>query len=100
MDKIFNVYDFFSLDILVKSWFAPWKDDVSVARNVALQDQISIWEANFSSRFIGFFIRTIIIFVTLIIIGVYAVIGLFAVGAWVVMPLLVIILPIIGVASI
>ena len=67
-----------------------------MARNIALQDQLSIWESNFTSRFVGFVIRSFIIVTTLLIIGVYAVLGLLALGAWVVMPLLVILLPILG----
>jgi hypothetical protein len=89
--------DFFSLQGLVKTWFAPWKNDVLSARNISLGDQFKLWEMNFVSRVVGFFVRTIIIVVALLVLGLTAILALLVLGVWIVLPLLIIALPLIGV---
>ena len=94
---LISVADFFSLPILVKTWFAPWKDDVQSARNISLGDQLKLWEENMVSRLVGFVIRTVVILISLLTIGVGAVFGLAILAIWVLGPLLMIALPIIGI---
>lgn len=99
MAKLFAVVDFFSVDMLIKTWLAPWKGDVQSARNIALQDQVKLWESNLASRAIGFIIRSFVILLSLIIIAAVALVGALALVAWVIMPALLIGLPIIGLTA-
>jgi len=39
-----EIADFFSLEGLARTWFAPWKNDVLSSTNLALSDQVKIWE--------------------------------------------------------
>ncbi len=92
-----RIADFFSLEILVRTWFAPWKNDVITARNIALSDQVKIWQQNFASRLVGFFLRTFMIVFCLILIGLSAFMLSAALFVWLILPFLIILLPIIGV---
>lgn len=89
--------DFFSLDSLVRTWLAPWKNDVSSAQNAALSDQVKLWQQNLASRIIGFLIRTIIILAALITLGVLAVLAGASLIVWLVVPLLIFVLPLLAV---
>lgn len=88
--------DFFSLPILVKTWLSPWKNDVLSARNIALSDQVKLWEQNFASRLVGIILRTFIIVLATIIIGVIAVALVFSLLVWLFVPVLVVVLPIVA----
>lgn len=94
---LYEVADFFSLETLVKTWFAPWKNDVLSAQNAALSDTVKLWEQNLASRFVGFILRTIIILVAVISLALLT----FALAAglilWLFVPALIIILPLIAV---
>lgn len=93
---LISIADFFSVDILIKTWFAPWKNDVLSSQNMALSDKTKIWEQNFASRFFGFLIRTAVIFVALIVLA-FSTIGLtLLLVGWFLAPFLIILLPIIG----
>lgn len=96
LEQVYSIVDFFSLDILVKTWAAPWKNDVQAARNTALQDQVKLWEANLTSRIIGSVIRTFVIVAALIIIALVSILGLASLAIWILLPVLIIGLPIIG----
>ena len=99
LGRIFAIEDFFSLEILVKTWAAPWKDDVQTARNIALDDQMKLWEANFVSRIIGFTIRTFVIIFSVVAIGLVGVLGVVGAIAWILMPLFIIGLPLVGLTT-
>jgi hypothetical protein len=63
-----QIGDFFSLSMLVRTWLSPWKNDTSAAGSSG-QSLIKVWENNLASRFVGFFVRTIVIVVALIVLG-------------------------------
>lgn len=90
---IYRLADFFSLPTLVRTWFAPWKDDVLVARNVSLGDTWKIWQQNFASRIVGFIVRSIIILASLVCVSLVTIVGSLALGMWLVVPFLPFILP-------
>lgn len=92
-----KIADFFSLETLVKTWLAPWKNDVTAAQNLSLGDQLKIWQMNFVSRLVGFVVRTIIIAVSIVLIGITALGGGLVLGVWLLIPLLVVLLPVLGV---
>lgn len=94
---LYDVTDFFSLPILVRTWFSPWKNDTIVARNISLGDQWKIWQQNFISRFFGFMIRTIIILFTLFILAVLTILSAISVGVWLLVPFLPLLLPLLSI---
>lgn len=83
---LYEITDFFSLPILVRTWLSPWKNDVLTAKNVSLGDQFKIWELNFASRIIGFLVRSMIIFISLIVLSLVAILEAITLGLWLVGP--------------
>lgn len=94
---LFEISDFFSLPTLLKTLFAPWKNDVITAHNISLGDQFKIWELNFVSRLVGFFVRSVIILVTLIILAMGVILEAVLLVFWLIIPLMVYTLPLIGI---
>ncbi|HSX42329.1 MAG TPA: hypothetical protein VLE93_03180 [Candidatus Saccharimonadales bacterium] len=94
---LYEVADFFSLEILVKSWFAPWKNDVLSAQNAALSDTVKLWEQNLASRFIGIVLRSIVIFVAVISLAFLTILLGVGLVLWSVVPALIFILPVLAV---
>ncbi|QQG50225.1 MAG: hypothetical protein HZB70_01395 [Candidatus Berkelbacteria bacterium] len=92
-----KIIDFFSLEILFKTWVSPWKNDVLSAENISLSDQIHLWQMNLVSRFVGFVVRTMIIIVAIICLGVSGVLGGLALAFWIALPLAAVLFPILGV---
>jgi len=85
-----EITDFFSLEALVRTWFAPWKNDVLTGRNLALSDQIKIWEQNIASRFVGFVVRSFVIVFTVWLLAVVTLLEAIALFIWIVLPILII----------
>jgi len=63
---IFKLWRFFSINILFKTLFAPWKRDIIDTRGLSLQQRLEVWGMNMISRLIGFIIRFVTILVGLI----------------------------------
>lgn len=93
-----HIVDSFSLPTLTRTLFAPWKNDVLVARNVSLSDQIKIWQLNLASRIAGFLIRIVVLAAALLILLTLLLTAGLVLALWLIVPLLVLILPILGVA--
>ena len=55
--RIRYITQFFSLTIILKTLFAPWKRDIAYATSPALEDRFNALIGNLVSRFIGFLIR-------------------------------------------
>ena len=51
---LYKISDYFSIDILFRTWFAPWKNDTSSGQNLSLQDRYEIFKQNFVTRIVGF----------------------------------------------
>ncbi len=94
---LYEVTDFFSLETLVKTWFSPWKNDVLTAQNAALSDTVKLWEQNLASRFAGFILRSVIIFVAILSLAAIAIALGIGLILWLFVPALVIILPLLAV---
>jgi hypothetical protein len=61
---------FFSLGVLAKTLFSPWKRDIINTRGMPLQERLQVWIMNLISRLIGFIIRLVTILVGLIFIAI------------------------------
>lgn len=90
------VGDSLSVPTLLKTWAAPWKNDVLEAHNVALGDQVKLWEQNAVSRLFGIVMRSIILFVACIILLALLIIGIISLVVWITLPVLIFLLPVLG----
>lgn len=50
-------FDFFSIDLLLKTLFLPWKRDEIDSSNLSLDLKFRVWIMNLVSRFIGAIVR-------------------------------------------
>lgn len=76
----------FSIDVLLKTLFSPWKRIVALpGRSLDAKFQAAI--DNLISRVIGFFVRIIVLFTALIIISLAALGGLILAIIWPLLPL-------------
>lgn len=55
---LLHLADLFSVGILLKTFFAPWKRDILSTRGLSLKSRINVWIMNLTSRLIGAFIKT------------------------------------------
>jgi hypothetical protein len=55
---LFHIYDLFSVNIIFKTFFAPWKRDIISTKNLTLNEKIRVWWMNLIARGVGAFIKT------------------------------------------
>lgn len=60
------IFDFFSVPICLKTLFSVWRRDRIDTTDLSLKEKFSAWSLNFSSRFIGFFIKIVTLAVYLV----------------------------------
>ena len=83
---------FFSMGLLFKTLFSPWRRDIVNIQGIPLQSKIQVWVMNIISRLIGLIIRLItILFGLIYIIVVFILFGLFLL-IMLLMPLFIIII--------
>lgn len=68
-------FDFFSIDLLLKTLFLPWKRDEIDSSNLSLDLKFRVWIMNLVSRFIGAIVR-----LGVVLIGSGAIVLAFAAG--------------------
>ena len=91
-----KVYLNFSVPILLRTLFDPWKKDVVSVENPSLDTAIRIWAMNLFARVIGFIIRTITILIGLFLTGIIFVLLIIGIIAWYFMPIIILLLLING----
>lgn len=94
---LYRLTDFFSLPILIRTWFSPWKNDVVRLQNASLETSYKIWQQNLASRIIGFAVRTVVILSALLLLSISVVIAAILEMLWLTMPLLVLLVPVLAV---
>lgn len=78
----------FSLPILVKTLFAPWKQTVDVlGKNANLQQRLQAWIGNQISRVVGFLVRSFTLIAALLAAGLMAVAAVALTIVWPLLPL-------------
>lgn len=90
--RLMRIFDYFSLDLLAKTWFAPFRQIGTGQAQGGLSEQLKAFGDRLVSRMIGGVVRTIMIVVGIIVLTITAVAGLVESAIWMVIPLL----PIIG----
>lgn len=90
--RLDGVIDYFSVDLLLKTLFSPFRQISAGRVDGPLGDQLRAFADRLVSRLIGAVVRTLILLVGLVAISVYAVGGLVILVLWLFVPLL----PIVG----
>lgn len=96
---IVKTFRYFSIDLLLRTLFQPWKRDEIDTTNMALDDKIKVWMMNLVSRLIGAAVRGLTIAVgTLAICGTFVASALSLIG-FIALPALSFWLIILGIIS-
>lgn len=93
-------YDNFSVEYLLKTFFAPWKRDVATGVNLSLQQKFQIWSWNLVSRFMGVAIRAITLIIGMLFLATLALILYLMYFLWFILPLIILWLLILGIFNI
>jgi len=91
-----KIFSEFSVPVLLRTLFDPWKRDVSFVENASLQELFNIWLGNFISRLVGFIMRTFTILIGFILTIISLFVLLVFMLAWFLMPIIIIFLIING----
>ena len=82
-----KAFNFFSIDLLLKTLFQPWKRDEIDTTNMALDDKLRVWMMNLVSRLIGAVVRGGTIFIGLGAIALTVLAGLFLLLGFLILPI-------------
>lgn len=88
----FKILDSFSVPIIVRTFFSPWKRDEVFVKNAPLNVRIYVWASNQVSRLIGVVLRSAVLFIFAVVMVLW---GLVFVGVfcfWLLYPVLVLFL--------
>jgi hypothetical protein len=91
-----TLVDLFSLKVIFRTLFAPWKRDILSYEGLTLQQKFSVWMLNLASRFIGFLIKVSTLFVFSVLYLAAVVIFVSAFFLWLAFPLVVLALLVVG----
>jgi len=86
--RLVNLEDYFSIDLLLKTFFSPFRQISAGGVQGSLSIQMRAFFDRLVSRVIGAMIRLFTILIGLVAIVVYGVIGLLVLVAWALIPLL------------
>lgn len=89
-DSLIAVEESFSVPILLKTWFSPWKQ---IQTPSSLRNFFQAAIDNLISRLIGALIRTFMLITAIIMMAGIAVFGLLSLLLWPVFPFFIVILP-------
>lgn len=95
-----KIYYAFSIPILFRTLFSPWKKDTLYAENPSLSESFQIMIGNGVSRIVGAVVRLMTIFAGIISTGLTFVTGLIFLAVWILLPLIIIYLFISGAGKI
>ena len=80
--------EFFSVSDLLKTLFAPFRQDAYKLRSATIEQRLQALGGNLISRFLGFLIRSILILTGLVVLLFNVVSGLVGILIWPVLPIL------------
>jgi hypothetical protein len=83
---ILTTADAFSMPILIRTIFAPWRKDVLPTTGMALQERFQAMVMNMVSVLIGFVVRFFVLLAASLTIAVILLVGSVALVLWVIMP--------------
>jgi hypothetical protein len=85
---LFHLYDLFSVEIILKTYFAPWKRDIVSTKGLSLNNKIQVWWMNLVSRMVGAFIKTATLFAFLVSFVGWLVASIIFLLGWLIFPIL------------
>lgn len=89
------------MPVLLRTLFAPWKQTINIpGPNTPIKVRFQWWVGNQVSRFIGFLIRAITLFVALCAVIVSGLVGVALLLSWYALPLLSVVLLVFGLVDI
>lgn len=91
-----KIADFFSIKLLFKTYFSPWKRDIESMEGMPLEGMLKIMMFNLLARLIGAFVKTIIFFLFLAVFVIFLAIALGLALVWIFLPLVTIALIVYG----
>jgi len=94
------ITDLFSVKLIFKTLFMPWKRDQISAHGLPLNERFNIWTLNMVSRLVGFMVKSLFFLIYLIFISGASVVSLLVMVFWFLMPILVIGLLVAGLSQI
>jgi len=97
---ILTITDLFSVRLLFKTLFAPWKRDIISYEGLTLQQKFQVLMLNLSSRFIGFIVKIFVLAAFIIIFSLTTAIFIATFLLWLAFPIVVIGLLILGITNI
>jgi hypothetical protein len=83
-----KISDVFSVKLLLKTFFAPWKRDVISLQGLPLNVMLRVIMMNLVSRFIGAIIKTFVLIVYLIILAGFILVSLTLLATWIFLPII------------
>jgi len=86
MSRIKNTYAYFSIPTLLRTLFLPWRRIMSYSDG-SLQQRLQAMMDNLVSRFVGFSIRIIMLFIGLLAIVFTFILGGIMIAIWPIMPI-------------
>lgn len=87
-DNLLALYDYFSIDLLVKALFSPWRQISAGKVRGNVQVQLHALLDNLISRIIGGFIRSIVIIFGSLTLLIMSIVGLLRIILWPLTPVL------------
>ena len=84
--RLDGIIDYFSIDLLAKTLFQPFRQDVSGRVDGSLDLKMRAFADNTISRVLGAMIRTVILLLGLITIALYAIAVVVGLLAWIAIP--------------
>ena len=85
--RVTNIGGMFSVPILLRTMFAPWKQTVIIARrDQALSDKVQAWIGNQVSRFVGFGVRVLVLLTAMLCIVFVSIVGIVTMIIWPILP--------------
>lgn len=87
-NRLDGTIDYFSMDLLLKTLFAPYRQISAGKVDGPLEVQMRALIDKLFSRIIGAFIRTVILIIGAVVICVQVVVGLFMILGWGLVPIL------------
>ena len=85
-----KIYSYFSISILLRTLFDPWKRDNYTMENGSLQDKMKLALDNLISRVVGFIIRLITMIFGLLVTVIFFLLMILVLIIWLLLPVLII----------
>lgn len=83
-----KISNFFSISDLLKTLFAPFRQDSLQTKNAPIGIKLQVLGGNIISRFLGFFIRIFIVGLGILVLLFNGILGVFLMVLWLILPLI------------